>query len=180
MTFGLPGTGGAATDPLILTARFDPASQDTFQNLRDRYFPAERNIVPAHLTLFHKLPQDRLLEIEGRLKALAARTRQEAFTVDGVRNLGRGVALELKSPCLEGVSQQLQDAWYPLLSPQDRQRFRPHITIQNKVDPETARRTLQALSEACLSIEGAVWGLTLWLYRNGPWQHYEDFAFAAA
>ena len=40
----------------ILTIRFDPMSQEHFEGMRQRYYPPERNLVPAHLTLFHVLP----------------------------------------------------------------------------------------------------------------------------
>ncbi len=46
------------SDPLIVTARFDPIAASLFQRLRDAHFPPARNIVPAHCTLFHHLPGD--------------------------------------------------------------------------------------------------------------------------
>ena len=42
--------------PLIITAALDEGGFDWFDDLRRAHFPAHRNVVPAHLTLFHALP----------------------------------------------------------------------------------------------------------------------------
>ena len=39
----------------ILTAELDGASFDWLDELRRAHFPPERNLLPAHLTLFHRL-----------------------------------------------------------------------------------------------------------------------------
>jgi hypothetical protein len=39
----------------ILTAELDPASFAWLDWLRREHFPPERNLLPAHLTLFHRL-----------------------------------------------------------------------------------------------------------------------------
>src|SRR6478736_2886397 len=39
----------------ILTAELDPASFDWLDGLRRVHFPPARNLLPAHLTLFHRL-----------------------------------------------------------------------------------------------------------------------------
>ena len=44
------------SQPLILTLQLDPFAQTFYENLRRRHFPPERNLIPAHLTLFHQLP----------------------------------------------------------------------------------------------------------------------------
>ena len=41
--------------PLILTLVLDAASQAFFDRLRRQHFPPERNVLDAHLTLFHAL-----------------------------------------------------------------------------------------------------------------------------
>ena len=42
--------------PLIITAALDDGAFDWFDGLRQTHFPRHRNVVPAHLTLFHALP----------------------------------------------------------------------------------------------------------------------------
>lgn len=43
----------------ILTLHLDPTAQSRFEALRQRHYPPERNQIPAHLTLFHTLPDTR-------------------------------------------------------------------------------------------------------------------------
>ncbi|RXH55617.1 hypothetical protein GRAN_2474 [Granulicella sibirica] len=62
------------------------------------------------------------------------------------------------------------------LIPQDRQRFQPHIVVQNKVDAETARRTLPEVQAVSLVEPHAV-GFTLWRYLGGPWERLSDYPF---
>jgi hypothetical protein len=44
--------------PLIVTALMDAVAQERFDQLRRSHFPPERNHLDAHLTLFHRLPDD--------------------------------------------------------------------------------------------------------------------------
>ena len=80
------------TPPLILTLALDPASQGFFERERQRWFPPSRNLIPAHVTLFHHLPGGDLPRVKDDLARLCAAEKATAFTVDGVRSLGRGVA----------------------------------------------------------------------------------------
>ena len=41
-------------DPLVVTLEADARSQARFDAARERWFPPERNLVPAHVTLFHQ------------------------------------------------------------------------------------------------------------------------------
>ena len=43
-------------DPLILTLMLDAGTQAWLEALRRAHFPPGRNLVPAHVTLFHALP----------------------------------------------------------------------------------------------------------------------------
>ena len=63
------------------------------------------------------------------------------------------------------------------LTPQDRQGFGPHVTIQNKVDPANARALRDTLSEAFIPLEGVGEGLLLWRYLDGPWALEAEFGF---
>ena len=165
----------AATDPLIVTAQFDATSAQVFQSLRDRHFPAPRNIVPAHLTLFHHLPGEAIDEVEANLAVVCGRSAPVAFVTAGIRFLGRGVAFEVAAPALAGIRADLAQHWAKWLTPQDRQAFRPHVTVQNKADPADARRLRDELSAGLEPVAGTVIGLCLWHYRNGPWQRAGAF-----
>ena len=155
-----------AGDPLILTAAFDAVSARLFQDLRDRHFPARLNIVPAHLTLFHHLPgteRDAILE---SLQAEA--TAALPFTTGALRFLGRGVAVEILCPPLAALRAGLAARWSASLTAQDRQGFRPHVTVQNKVPPAEARATMERLADSGSGLAGTITGLDLWWYRGGP------------
>lgn len=168
------------TRPLILTLAFDPASFERFNQLRRRHFPAALNVIPAHLTLFHKLPGERLEEIARTIEAVAGRTPEFDLEVTGLRSLGRGVALEIASPALAAVRGELARAFANELTPQDRQGFRPHVTIQNKVAPHEAEALLEQLSTGFEPWTAGAEGLSLWRYLGGPWALERAFGFTRA
>ena len=155
-------------DPLILTAAFDPRSAQMFQALRDAHFPANLNIVPAHLTLFHHLPGDDHAAILAALHAEAGAALP--FRTGALRFLGRGVAIEVVCPPLVALRQRLAALWSGRLTAQDRQGFRAHVTVQNKVTASEARATLERLTAGFGGGSGTIAGLDLWWYRGGPWE----------
>jgi 2'-5' RNA ligase len=162
--------------PLILTLGLAPDAQAFFAALRRLHFPAERNVVPAHLTLFHHLPwNDTVLDT---LREVATEQPGFQLEVTGPRSLGRGVCYGLSSATLVALRGRLSQAFAADLIPQDRQGFRPHIVIQNKVSAEEARTLLaqQLRSPAPSQVEAC--GLDLWQYLGGPWEHLQTFAFA--
>ena len=42
--------------PLVLTARVADKDIEPFDRLREAHFPPDRNVLGAHLTMFHRLP----------------------------------------------------------------------------------------------------------------------------
>ena len=93
------------------------------------------------------------------------------------RFLGRGVAFDLSCPALIALRAELARSWSGSLTAQDRQGYRPHVTIQNKVTPSEARDTQRQL-DALLPMGGSIEGLQLWHYRGGPWDDAGRFVFA--
>jgi len=157
-------------EPLILTLKMDDLSQQSFDRLREEHFPTARNFIPAHLTLFHKLPGDREREISGTLDDLSRRQRPFPLTATGLVFMGRGVGYRLESPALQSVRNRLADAWWPWLGAQDRQGFRPHVTVQNKVEPDEARALHARLEDSFAPFEVGAEGVLLWRYLGGPWE----------
>ncbi len=157
-------------DPLIVTAALDPDSTRLFQHLRDLHFPARLNIVPAHLTLFHHLPGSHRESIASTLESSCGEETVASFTAEGLRFLGRGVAYEIDCPPLVAMRHRLAQRWQPWLTAQDRQGFRPHVTVQNKVDPKEARSLFERLRHLFEPVNGTLIGLDLWIYRGGPWE----------
>ena len=158
---------------LILTLRLDSQSQEYFEGLRQTYYPPERNHIPAHLTLFHQLPQSE--ETERTLQQIVPQYPSYRIEISGLRSLGKGVAFMVSSPELQALHRELSAAFADDLIAQDRQRFQPHIVVQNKVSPLEARdllAKLQAHFESGLSPKTVqAIGVDLWLYLDGPWKH---------
>ena len=160
----------------ILTLQLDESAQAFYEDLRRRHFPSERNLIPAHLSLFHQLPEEpRVLDT---LHHTAAATPAFLLTDPALRSIGRGVAVFFQGAPLRALHATLSSEFESYLIPQDRQRFQPHIVVQNKVTAETARQTLFQLQPTRLVGPQAI-GLSLWRYLGGPWQHRYDVPFAA-
>jgi len=162
---------------MILTLRMDESSQEHFDRLRELHFPPERNYLRAHLTLFHKLPGEQEAEISADLREICREQGPPTLTATGLRFLGKGVAYELSSPGLASVRKDLVRRWEPWLGPQDRQGFKPHITVQNKVAPEQARALHRELQAAFSPFEVEGLGLSLWRYLGGPWEPAGTYPF---
>ena len=132
--------------------------------------------MPAHLTLFHHLPPGIEAELAGRLGGHAA-TPPPRATLAGVIDLGAGTAFRVDSEELEDIRADLADAFRTLLMPQDRAPWRPHVTIQNKVEPREAKLLQQRL---CATFEPRplkIRGLASWRYRDGPWEPIKTHSF---
>ncbi len=166
-----------ANAPLILTLALDDPAQGRFDRLRRAHFPPARNFLPAHLTLFHHLPARRGGEVVADLAETSRGQGPLALAVTGPILLGRGVAYALDAPELVALRGRLAERWWPWLGAQDRQRFRPHVTVQNKVAPERARALYERLREefAPFAVTGA--GLLLWCYLGGPWGEVGAYPF---
>jgi hypothetical protein len=163
--------------PLIVTALLDEAAQQRFDRLRRSHFPPERNHLDAHLTLFHRLPDDPV--IVTALEAAANRPVISA-AVWRVRGWRGGVAYDLAAPELSDLRVHLAQGWSDLLSAQDRAKTDLHVTVQNKADPATAERLRAELAAGFAPYAVEVVGLGLWRYLGGPWEPVRRFAFATA
>ncbi|MFD0792117.1 2'-5' RNA ligase family protein [Mucilaginibacter litoreus] len=159
--------------PLILTLRLDAQSQIFFDELRRRYFPPERNYLKAHLTLFHQLPN------EATTRQCLNEVCQQPFEMEvtGLRHLGAGVAYELISAELLALHRNLSIRFQEVLTAQDRQGFKPHITVQNKVTVEASKALLDELSQRFQPFAVQATGLDLWEYQGGPWRHSDFYKF---
>ena len=164
--------------PLILTLKMDDASQALFNRLRERYFPKERNFIPAHVSLFNQLPGDRLESIVGDIEGVCRDYSPLALRVERLLFLGKGVAYRLEASELETVRETLAEKWRPWLSNQDLQGLRPHVTVQNKVSPEKARTLYGRLEETFSTFEVQGEGVLLWRYLGGPWEPVGEYLFS--
>lgn len=165
--------------PLILTLAFEHDASERFNDMRRRHFPAARNFIPAHLTLFHKLPGQEEAPIANVLRSVSRHEEAMLIDVTGIRFLGGGSAYEMKSKPLMALRRSLAAEWSDWLSPQDAQGFSPHVTIQNKVPAEAARALADELRAAFTPFQVLATGLLLWRYRGGPWEAAGEFPFKA-
>ncbi|MFC0407536.1 2'-5' RNA ligase family protein [Roseomonas elaeocarpi] len=168
---------GRDVAPLIVTLRLDGHSFERLDALRRAYFPPERNFIPAHLTLFHALPGTQEEEVVANLATACAGTAPLPLRFSGLRGLGKGVAFNVDSPPLLRLRALLAGAWHDWLTPQDRNVPKPHVTVQNKVDPSEARNLLGHLQAGFEPWDGQGEGLLLWRYRGGPWEAAGEFPF---
>ena len=166
--------------PLILTAVLDPASQARFERERQLYFPPSRNLLPAHVTLFHHLPGDRQADIGRELQTACLVQAAAPFTATGLRFLGHGTAYLLDMPAVAAFRGRLAAGWSQWLTPQDRQRWQPHVTVQNKAAPDAAKRLHGDLLAGFTPQSGMVTGVRLWEYLGGPWKSLGHHAFCGA
>lgn len=94
--------------------------------------------------------------------------------------LGAGVAFAIESKELHNIRKELAIQLHEQLIPQDKQGYRPHITIQNKVSPEAAKQLLNELQSTFQPITITARGLDLWQYLGGPWKHHAYHALGPA
>jgi hypothetical protein len=173
-------TDKPATRPLIVTLALDSESQTRFEAERRAYFPPHLNRIPAHVSLFHALPGEEQAAVRSLLEETAARMSPLPVRVDALMPLGRGVAYRLRSDSLQTLHAELCRAWLPWLTPQDRQGFRPHVVVQNKVSPADAKALYALLSAEFVPWQATAAGLLLWHYEGGPWTSAGSFDFTQA
>lgn len=161
--------------PIIVTALFGDGDNGWLQALRRTHYPAGRNQVPAHLTLFRQLPPSLEAELATRLARAAAAPPPRA-TIGGIMDLGEGTAFRVDSEALDAIRAGLAEAFHGLLTPQDR-AWRPHITIQNKVETREARRLQRDLAATFAPRPLAIRALAAWRYLGGPWEPVREWAF---
>jgi 2'-5' RNA ligase superfamily len=166
------------TAPIIVSALFGDADFHWLDEQRRVYFPAERNQINAHLTLFHHLPPNCLDELKRRLKEETRAPAPDA-TLSGLTMMGFGVAYTVQSPQLLQARAAIADAFQTLLIPQDKAGWRPHVTIQNKVKPAEAKELHARLSMGFSPRPLVIAGLAAFYYRDGPWETIAAYRFGS-
>jgi hypothetical protein len=170
------GGADSSAAPLIVTAELPEALQSRADQLRRAHFPPERNVLKAHVTLFHAIPP--AYEDEQRdLLALEARARPVPARLEGVMSLGGGTALKLTSPGMLELRERIAERLHGLLTPQDQQQPRLHVTVQNKVSASEAKALQQQLAVSVEPRDFAFAGLALHRYLGGPWETVRRWSF---
>ena len=128
---------------LIVTAELPRDIQAWAERLRRAHYPAERNRVAAHVTLFRALPPSCEADLRGALAAAARDHAPLSAKLEGAISLGTGTALAIDSPAMLALRADLAERFHGLLTPPDLPHPRLHVTVQNKVSEREAR-ALQA------------------------------------
>lgn len=168
------------TAPLVVTATLPPDMQARFDRLRRAHFPAERNWIAAHVTLFHSLPPQVEAEARDLLSRMASATPPINAQVRQVMDLGTGTAFLIESPAMSALRDAIVQHFHGMLTLQDSHRPRLHVTVQNKVSQGEARALQKLLTSNFEPSRFAFAGLALHRYLGGPWEAIGRWPFRAA
>ena len=138
--------------------------------LRRAHYPAERNWLAAHVTLFHSFAPSLREELPRVMAQLAAEFAPPRATLSGLMPLGTGTALAIASPGMLAIRAHIAEHFVGALTAQDRHEPRLHITIQNKVTSQAAKALQRELAPDLETRSFAFTGLGLHLYRNPHWE----------
>jgi hypothetical protein len=161
---------------LIVTAEIGPSDLAWLDRLRRMHYPPERKHVAAHLTMLHALPPSAEAEVRSTLARMASGVRPRAW-VEGLIDLGGGVAYRVVSSDLDRIRNEIADHVHGLLGAQDAGGWRPHVTIQNKVAPKVARALIAELQREFSPRPLTISGLGLHRYLGGPWEKLAVYRF---
>jgi len=161
---------------LLVTAELPPDVLAWADAMRRAYFPPERNRLRAHVTLFHALPPSVEAELRETLADLAAAQPPQA-RITGLMKLGGGTALAVDCPDLVDLHGHIAQRMHGLLTRQDAQPLKLHITIQNKVSSEEARALQAKLAPALELREFRFPAFGLYAYEEGLWRPIRSFSF---
>jgi hypothetical protein len=126
--------------------------------------------------MFHALPPSAEAEVRSTLARMASEPLPRA-SIEGLMDLGGGVAFRIASTDLDRIRDQLAEDFHGLLSAQDAGGWRPHITVQNKVAPKDARALIARIQRDFRPKVLAIKGLGLHRYLGGPWETLSIYPF---
>lgn len=92
-------------------------------------------------------------------------------------DLGGGVAVRIRSDDLDRLREELSANFHGLLSAQDLRGWISHITIQNKVEPKSARALLRSLEKDFTPRPLQIVGLELVRYSEGESERLASYRF---
>ena len=163
--------------PFIVTAALPQDIQAWAEGLRRAHYPAHRNKLHAHVTMFHSFAPSLFEELKDYLPRIAADFAPPRGSVAGVMDLGKGTAIALQSEELLEIRALIAEHFHAALTAQDLYEPRPHITIQNKVSKQEARALQAELRAQIEPREFRFPALEMYIYRDGPWEAVKRCAF---
>ena len=163
--------------PLIVTAELPSDLAAWTERLRRAHYPADRNRVAAHVTLFRAMPPSCEDELRDVLAAVAREQGPVPARLDGLMPLGHGTALGISSPAMLDLRAEVTGHFRGLLPPHDAPAPRLHVTIQNKVIEREARALQAELARTLEPRDFRFAGLALHRYCEGPWDFLKRWSF---
>jgi hypothetical protein len=178
LTGGAPDPAGSPIRgvPLLVVAELPREVFAWADALRRRHYPAERNRLGAHVTLFHGLPpsaQDEVLTLLGDLSRLPP----PAASISGLIDLGGGTAFAVESPAMAALHAEMAERLHGLIQQKDARPLRLHITVQNKVAAADARALQAELSRTSCRRDFRFRGFGLYGWTGDLWQQARIFPF---
>lgn len=161
--------------PLVITLKIDEAAEKFFNAERKKYFPAYCNYVDAHITLFHKLPSDKI-EIDASLEKFA-KIKSFELNIINIILQKNGIAYQIECEELLDLHKEMQEDLSIFLINNDRKKLWPHITIQSKVTEYKALKTHASLLATFEPINFTAIGLSCWYYVKGYWHKKAEYLF---
>lgn len=162
--------------PLLVTAELPTDVLAWADGLRRAHYPPERNRLRAHVTLFHALPPAVEGELRETLADLAASAPPDARFA-GLMKLGNGTALAVESPAMVALHGTVANRMHGLLTRQDAQPLKLHVTIQNKVTAEASRKLQDELALTLQPRAFRFHGFGLYAWEEGLWRPIRSFPF---
>lgn len=163
--------------PLIVTAELPLDLSSWANQLRQDHFPPERNFLKAHVTMFHALPPSCEAELRDLLAGMTRDKPPIPARLEGLMKLGKGTALQISSPVMIALWEEMAEHFHGLLIPQDMHAPRLHVTVQNKVTIEEARALQAHLEPLVIPHDFTFRGFELHAYKQGPWEFIKRWRF---
>jgi 2'-5' RNA ligase len=169
-------TGREGGAPLLITAELPGDVLAWADGLRRRHYPADRNRLRAHVTLFHALPPSAEGEVR-RLLGELAKQAAPAARITGIWNMGKGTAFDVESPGMIELHALMQERFAGIMTVQDDRKLRLHITVQNKVSYEEARQLQKDLKASFELREFRFRAFGLYAWEEGLWRPIAEYPF---
>ena len=164
---------------LIVTAKIAAEDLQWFNRARQKFFPGHRNFLSAHLTLFHHIrPRVRQAFMDFATAYVEDLPPLPPLEIGPPFSMGKGVAYPVERQLLMDLREPLRQHFAATLTDQDARPWRkPHLTVQNKVEKEEAKRLLRHLRRIYRPGTVRVLGLEFYRYDYGPWTKLGEAVF---
>ena len=162
----------------VLTLALDDVSQHRFDIERRRHFPPALNRIPAHLTLFHTLPED---DGYDSTRSLAAHIHDQNLPM----HVSERAIHRPRCHVHGGIARSAGAASHPCEPFFDDRCFRRRTGrafarmswLRTRSHQRSRRRRSTCCRQSLRRGRDRAWALTCGAIKGGPWEHMQRFAF---